>query len=118
MPSDIQTVAAPQAKRYTPGPLSLSLAKGQADRMEALLAHMQRNGHANATARELCQAYERTYAEGETGGRMFPHTGMARMNNLEAAGRVVCDRDNKRICTVTGERVQVYSLPLQQVDWL
>lgn len=49
---------------------------------------------------------------------MFPHTGMARMNNLEAAGRVVCDRDNKRICTVTGERVQVYSLPLQQVDWL
>lgn len=86
--------------------------------MEALLAHMQRNGQANATARELCEAYERTYADGGTGGRMFPHTGMARMNNLEAAGRVVCDRENKRICTVTGERVQVYSLPLQQVDWL
>lgn len=41
--------------------------------MEALLAHMQRNGHANATARELCQAYERTYAEGETeAGACFP----------------------------------------------
>lgn len=49
---------------------------------------------------------------------MFHHTGMARMNNLEAAGSVVCDRENKRICAVTGDRVQVYSLPTQQVDWL
>lgn len=110
---DTQTT--PQrVKRYTTGPLPLVEAKSQADRMEAVLANLQRNGTANATVRELCEAYMHTYA----GCTMFPHHGEARMNALEAAGRVVCDRDNKRPCRVTGQSVKVYRLIPKQVDFL
>ena len=97
------------AKRYTTGPLPLSEAKKQADRVEALIAAHQRAGGVDMTNVEMCAAYLRVY--GET---LYPHHGMARLNNLEAANRVVCDRENKRACSITGQRVQVYALPLLQ----
>lgn len=98
-----------KAKRYTTGPLPLHQAKKQADRVEALLAANQRGGGKNMTNVEMCEAYLRTYGE-----NLFPHHGMARLNNLEAAGRVVCERENRRACTVTNHKVQTYTVPLAQ----
>jgi hypothetical protein len=100
----------PTAKRYTTGQLPVHEAKKQADRAEALLAAHQRAGGVDMTNVEMCEAYQRVY--GET---LYPHHGMARLNNLEAANRVVCDRENKRPCSVTGKLVQTYTVPLLQV---
>lgn len=111
MSADTQTALRP--KRYTPGPLPLDKARAQIDRMESLLANLQRNGQPDATVRELCEAYKATYGE-----EMFPHHGEARCCALEAAGRVLCDRDNKRLCRVTAQRVKVYRLIPKQVDFL
>jgi hypothetical protein len=100
-------------KRFTTGPLSLTDAKAQADRVEALLASHQRSGGADMTVREVCQAYERVY--GET---MFPNHAEGRLGNLEAAKRVECDRENKRPCRVTGVTVKVYRVAEKQVELL
>lgn len=100
-------------KRYTTGPLPLSEAKNRADRLEALLAAHQRHGGADMTVRELCRAYEATY-----GLQLFPHHGEAGMVALEAAERVVCDRENRRACCVTGKLVKVYRLVPKQSELL
>lgn len=111
--SDIQTV-----KRFTPGPLPLHAAKEQGDRVEAILAQHQRNGGRDMTVNEVCAAYLAAYPVNEkTGGPtvMHPSTVNARLANLEAAGRVVCDRENKRFCSVVRSiPVKVYCLPLKQ----
>lgn len=105
MSTDTQTV-----KRYTTGPLPLAEAKKQADRVEALIAAHQRAGGVDMTNVEMCEAYQRVYGE-----VLYPHHGMARLNNLEAANRVVCDRVDKRRCSVTGHQVQTYTVPMMQV---
>lgn len=113
--TDTQTTADRPSgvKRYTTGPLPLGQAKTRADRLEAVLANLMRNGMPDATVRELCTAFERTY-----GVQLFPHHGEAGLAALEAAGRVQCDREHKRPCTVTGVAVKVYRLQAQQVSWL
>lgn len=100
-----------KAVRLTPGPLPVNVAKSEADRCEALLAQAQRNGAADMSYRELREEYARVY-----GVEIFPHTVQARLNALEHAGRVVCDRENRRKCRITGVLVQVYSVPLKQVE--
>lgn len=100
-------------KRYTTGPLPISQAKTRADRLESVLANLMRTGMPDATVRELCEAFWRTYEV-----QLFPHHGEAGLAALEAAGRVECDRDNKRPCTVTGVSVKVYRLHAKQVSWL
>lgn len=104
--SDIQ-----KAVRLTPGPLPLDVAKSQADRCEAVLANAQRSGAQNMSYMEVRADYSRIY-----GDELFPHTVQARLNALEHAGRVVCDRENRRKCRITGVLVQVYSVPLKQVE--
>jgi hypothetical protein len=100
-----------RVKRYTTGPLPLAAAKTRADRLEALLADHQRSGAADMTVRELCEAFCRVY-----GSVMFPNHCEAGMAALEAAERVVCDRENPRACRVTGVRVKVYRLEAKQVE--
>ena len=99
-----------RTKRYTPGVLALSEAKAQADRIESLLASTQRSGGDGLTVREVCREYERVY-----GDVLFPNHAEARLSNLEAAGRVLVDRLNPRACSVTGVKVKVCRVPLQQV---
>jgi len=102
-----------QAARLTTGPLPLSEAKAQADRIEALLANHQRGGGKDMTVREVCAAYERVYGE-----PMFPNHAEGRLGNLEAAKRVECDRENRRPCSVTGVTVKVYRVAVKQVELL
>ena len=102
-----------RVKRYTTGPLALSDAKAQADRIEALLANHQRGGGQDMTVREVCAAYERVYGE-----PMFPNHAEGRLGNLEAAKRVECDRENRRPCSVTGVTVKVYRVAARQGDLL
>jgi hypothetical protein len=87
----------------------LASAKTRADRLESLLAEHQRNGGEDMTVRELCEAFTRVY-----GGQLFPHHGEAGVSALEAAERVVCDRENRRACRVTGVHVKVYRLVPKQ----
>lgn len=98
-------------KRYTTGPLPMSEAKTRSDRLESLLADHQRNGGQDMTVRELCAAFDRVY-----GVALFPHHGEAGMCALEAAQRVLCDRENKRHCKVTNVLVKVYRLAEKQVE--
>ena len=98
-------------RRLTTGPLPLSQAKLQADRVESLLADHQRNGGSDMTVREVCEAYQRVY-----GDPMFPNHAEGRLGNLEAAKRVECDRENKRPCRVTGVTVKVYRVVAKQVE--
>jgi len=97
--------------RLSPGPLPLSVAKTQADRIESILASHQRNGGADMTTREICEAYERMWQV-----MLFPNQAEGRLASLEAAQRVVCDRENRRKCRVTGQTVKVYFVQAQQVD--
>lgn len=99
--------------RLHPGPLPLTVAKTQADRIEAILASHQRNGGADLTTREVCQEYERIW-----GVMLFPNQAEGRLASLEAAERVVCDREKKRKCRVTGQVVKVYSVQALQVEIL
>lgn len=108
---DIQDV-----KRFTTGALTTSKAVSQAAMVEAVLAKHQRNGGNDMTVNEVCRAYIAAYTDPVTGlpPVMHPSTANARLHGLEAAERVLCDRENKRMCTVTGKTVKVYSLPLKQ----
>jgi hypothetical protein len=105
------TAQSQQAVRLSTGPLPLSQAKAQADRVESLLANHQRDGGKDMTVREVCEAYLRVY-----GDPMFPNHAEGRLGNLEAAKRVVCDRENKRQCRVTGVTVKVYRVVEKQVE--
>lgn len=98
-------------KRYTTGPLSLQDAKTRADRLEALLANHQRNGGADMTTREACEAFQRVY-----GVELFPHHGEAGLGALEAAQRVLCEREHKRPCRVTGVTVKTWRVAEKQVE--
>lgn len=98
-------------RRFTTGVLPLSQAKTRADRLESLLAQHQRDGGLDMTTREACEAFQRVY-----GAELFPHHGEAGLSALEAAQRVLCDRENKRRCRVTGVMVKTYRVELKQVE--
>lgn len=102
-----------KAVRLTPGPLPLAVAKSEADRLEALLANAQRNGAKDMSYRELREEFVRVY-----GKEIFPHTVQSRLNALEHAGRVACEREQRRKCRVTGVLVQVYAVPMKQAGLL
>ena len=106
------------AKRYTTGPLPLAQAKTRADRLEAILANHQRDGGADMTVRELCEAFNAMGYRDRSGRPLvlFPNHCEAGMASLEAAERVQCDRENKRACRVTGVHVKVYRLVAKQVE--
>lgn len=108
-----------RVKRYTTGPLPVQDAKNRADRLEALLAQHQRNGGQDMTVNELRVAFNGAGYRNERTGEpleLYPNTCEAGMSALEAAQRVVCDRENKRHCTVTGVLVKVYRLKAKQVE--
>jgi hypothetical protein len=111
MGDEMTSVQSQQATRLTTGPLPLSEAKAQADRVESLLANHQRDGGKDMTVREVCVAYESVY-----GHAMFPNHAEGRLGNLEAARRELCDRENKRPCRVTGVTVKVYRVVEKQVE--
>lgn len=105
------TSTTPRGVRLYPGPLPLNVAKTQADRVESILAKTQRLGGADMTTREICEAYKDVW-----GVMLFPGQAEGRLASLEAAERVICDRENKRKCRVTGQVVKVYCVPAVQVD--
>lgn len=102
-----------KSTRLNPGPLPLSVAKTQADRIEAVLANCQRNGIEAMTYMEIREETVRVYGKE---GEMWPHAVNARLSALEAAGRVVCDREHTRPCKVTGVAVKVFSVPMVQAS--
>lgn len=108
-------ISIPQVPRrgvsLRPGNLSLSVAKSQADRIEVLLAENQRNGCTDMTVREVCEAYQRVWDV-----LLFPGQAEARLAALEAAGRVICEREEKRECRITRNRVKSYHVPHRQAE--
>jgi hypothetical protein len=106
-------------KRYTTGALPLKDSATRADRVERIMANHQRGGGQNMTVREICEAFNQAgfmRAEARELLVLFPHHGEAALGLLEAAKRVVCDRTNKRKCTVTGVLVKVYWLRERQAE--
>jgi hypothetical protein len=106
-------------KRYTTGALPLKDSATRADRVERMLANHQRGGGHNMTVSEVCKAFnEAGFMHRKTRRPLvlFPNNAEAALGLLEGAKRVVCDRENKRQCTVTTVRVKVYWLRERQAE--
>lgn len=95
--------------RQALGSMTMRRRKSLIDEVEAAIIQLQRLGARDASMREVQQHLER-----HMGRRVDVSSISARVNELEAAKRVVRDRSCSRPCTVTGQAVHPLSVPPEQ----
>lgn len=103
-----------QTATISPTVLGLRQQKSQLEMVESVIANAMRNGRANLTAFEAMNEVQRVY-----GVQMWPGTVSRVVSQLVAAGRVLQDKQNRRLSQGPGASdipSAVLTVPMRQAD--